>query len=99
MSSRLAEATIEEVDEDVARLLNRANSHDGFAAQRGVWFNPPILVQYEAGNAFIRHVNERIAEFPFVFRALSSVPSGARSWTSERARARSAFRSPHWATA
>ena len=74
---QMAGATIEEVDEDVARLLNRASSHDGFAAQRGVWFNPPILVQYEAGNAFIRHVNERIAEFPFVFRALSAVPPGA----------------------
>lgn len=74
---QMAEATIEEVDEEVAHLLNRANSHDGFAAQRGVWFNPPVLVRYEAGNALIRHVNERIAEFPFVFRALASVPPGA----------------------
>jgi hypothetical protein len=73
---QMAEGSIEQVDHDIARLLNHANSHTGFAAQRNVWFNPPVLVRYESGNAFIRHVNERIAELPFVFRALASVPAG-----------------------
>jgi hypothetical protein len=73
---QMAEGSIEEVDHDIARLLNHANSHDGFAAQRNVWFNPPVLVQYESANAVIRHVNERIAEVPFVFRALAAVPVG-----------------------
>jgi 2-polyprenyl-3-methyl-5-hydroxy-6-metoxy-1,4-benzoquinol methylase len=74
---QMAEGSIEQVDEGIARLLNHANSHDGFAAQRYVWFNPPVLVQYEPENAVVRHVNERIAEVPFVFRSLASVPTGA----------------------
>lgn len=75
---QLAEGRIEEMDQDVARLLNYANTDTGFAAQRGLWFNPPVLVQYESGDADVRHVNERVAEVPFVFRALASVPAGAR---------------------
>ena len=72
----VADGTVEEIDDGVARLLNRAASHDGFAAQQNVWFNSPVLVQFAPGEAFIAHVNERIAEYPFVFRALSSFPPG-----------------------
>jgi hypothetical protein len=43
---QIAEGSIKQVDREVARLLNYANSHMGFAAQRGMWFNPPVLVQY-----------------------------------------------------
>jgi Methyltransferase domain len=74
---QIAEGSIKQVDREVARLLNYANSHMGFAAQRGMWFNPPVLVQYTEGDATIRHINERIAEVPFVFRALARVPLGA----------------------
>jgi hypothetical protein len=74
---QITEGPIEQIDSGVARLLNRANSHEGFAAQRGMWFNPPVLVQYEPGDAVIRHVNERIAEAPFVFQSLAGVPRGA----------------------
>jgi 2-polyprenyl-3-methyl-5-hydroxy-6-metoxy-1,4-benzoquinol methylase len=74
---QIAEGSIEQVDQQIARLLNHANSHEGFAAQQSVWFNPPVLVQYAPRKAFIRHVNERIAELPFVFRALAPVSPGA----------------------
>ena len=74
---QIAEGSIEQMDERIARLLSYANSHEGFAAQRSAWFNPPVLVQYAKGEAFIAHVNERIAEVPFVFRMLASVPPGA----------------------
>jgi 2-polyprenyl-3-methyl-5-hydroxy-6-metoxy-1,4-benzoquinol methylase len=73
----IADGSIEQIEHDVAHLLNYANSHDGFAAQRGVWFNPPVLVQYKPGDAFIGHVNERIAEVPFVFQAIARIPRGA----------------------
>jgi hypothetical protein len=76
-SYQLAAGTIEQVDSEVARLLNYANSDSGFAAQEGVWFNPPVLVEYDVGKATVRHVNERIAEVPFVFKALARVPPGA----------------------
>jgi hypothetical protein len=76
-SYQLAARTIEQVDSEVARLLNYANSDSGFAAQEGVWFNPPVLVEYDVGKATVRHVNERIAEVPFAFQALARVPSGA----------------------
>jgi 2-polyprenyl-3-methyl-5-hydroxy-6-metoxy-1,4-benzoquinol methylase len=74
---QIAEGSIEQVDHRIARLLSYANSHEGFAAQRSAWFNPPVLVQYAPGEALIAHVNERIAEVPFVFMTLASVPSGA----------------------
>jgi hypothetical protein len=74
---QLAAETIEQMDDELARLLNYANSDSGFAAQEGVWFNPPVLVEYDVGKATVRHVNERIAEVPFVFQALARVPPGA----------------------
>jgi 2-polyprenyl-3-methyl-5-hydroxy-6-metoxy-1,4-benzoquinol methylase len=74
---QIAEGSIEQLDANVARLLNYANSHKGFAAQRAVWFNPPVLVQYQPGEAYIGHVNERIAEVPFVFQAIARIPRGA----------------------
>ena len=74
---QIAEGSMEQVDDGIARLLSYAGSHEGFAAQRSLWFNPPVLVQYAPGEAFIAHVNERIAEVPFVFRTLAAVPRGA----------------------
>jgi hypothetical protein len=70
--------SIEELDEFTARILNYGLSHEGFAAQENLWFNPPILVAYESQNVALRWVNERVAEVPYTFRALSRVPPGAR---------------------
>ena len=51
----------------------------GFAAQRNLWFNPPVLVQYAPGEAFIAHVNERIAESPSSSGRLRRCPGAPRS--------------------
>lgn len=73
----LVGATLEQLDAGNARLLDYAESHSGFAAQRSLWFNPPIALRYAAGSVEVAGVNERIAEIPFVYRALSRVPPGA----------------------
>ena len=67
----------EEIDDNIARVLNYEASHQGFAAQSGLWFNPPLLVGYEPTRVELRWVNERVFEVPYVFRALASVEPGA----------------------
>jgi SAM-dependent methyltransferase len=62
---------LDELDWFTANVLNWAASHEGFAAQANLWFNPPR-------NAVLQWVNERIAEVPYAFRALCQVPPGAR---------------------
>ena len=66
------------LDAPRAAFLNWATGPDGYAAQAGVWFNPPIPVHYEAGAAGVLLVNERIVEQPFVFAALAGLPDGVR---------------------
>jgi SAM-dependent methyltransferase len=73
-----AELSLAELDEKLARILNYAAGHKGFAAQANLWFNPPILVGYDRGDVGVRWINERIVEVPYLFRALSRVPLGAR---------------------
>ena len=68
----------EEIDENTARVLNYASSHEGYAAQAGLWFNPSLLVAYQPQQVELRWVNERIVEVPYAFRALSAVqPPGS----------------------
>jgi 2-polyprenyl-3-methyl-5-hydroxy-6-metoxy-1,4-benzoquinol methylase len=74
----LAHGAIEDLHGSAVKLLNYAAGHEGFAAQRHLWFNPPVHVQYADSEAFVDGVNERIAEVPFVLRALAEVPLGAR---------------------
>ena len=71
-----AEHPLEDLDDDVARILNYASSHDGFASQANLWFNPPVLVGYASGDVGVQWVNERVAEVPYAFQALSRVPGG-----------------------
>lgn len=75
---RRADGAVTDVDEDVAQLLNYAESHRGFAAQRSLWFNPPISLAYRPGDVEVVSANERIAEVPYVFRALAPLPRGSR---------------------
>jgi SAM-dependent methyltransferase len=70
--------SLAELDETIVPILNYAASHEGFASQANLWFNPPILVAYEPHGVAVRWVNERVAEVPYVFRALSRVPPGAK---------------------
>jgi SAM-dependent methyltransferase len=70
--------SVDEIDEIIARLLNYASSHEGYAAQANLWFNPSLLVAYEPRRVALRWVNERIVEVPYAFRALSRVQPHAK---------------------
>src|SRR5205823_3163163 len=74
---RLSEGTVDDLDAPAARLLNYAESHRGFAAQRNLWFNPPVSLSYYDGGVAVGQVNERIVELPYVLRALADVLPGA----------------------
>ncbi len=63
---------------NLARLIDLASGPDGFAAQAGVWFNPPIALEHRPGAVRVAQVNERIVEQPFAFRALAGLPPGSR---------------------
>ncbi len=60
-----------------AQLLDYASGFDGFAAQAGLWFNPPVCVSYVEGDVRLGPVNERIVEIPFVLGALAALPAGS----------------------
>jgi 2-polyprenyl-3-methyl-5-hydroxy-6-metoxy-1,4-benzoquinol methylase len=70
--------SVDEIDDNTARVLNYASSHEGFAAQENLWFNPSLLVAYRPQGVELRWVNERIAEVPYAFRALSGLRPGAK---------------------
>jgi hypothetical protein len=72
-----AGASLIDLDELTASILNYSSSHEGFAAQANLWFNPPVLVGYGAREVDLRWVNERIVEVPYAFRALARVPLGS----------------------
>ena len=61
-----------------AVLLNRGESYEPFAGEKGLWFNPPITLRYSVGDVELRDINERIVEVPFVFRTLTKLAVGAR---------------------
>src|SRR5215218_6157206 len=73
---RLTTGSPAELDAEVAHLLNYAESHRGFAAQRRLWFNPPVSLKYEPHGIKLVEVNERIAEIPFAYRALARIDRG-----------------------
>jgi SAM-dependent methyltransferase len=75
---RLATGSPADLDAEVARLLNYAESHRGFAAQRQLWFNPPLSLAYEPRGVKLVEVSERAAEVPYAYRALARVEPGAR---------------------
>ena len=69
---------LERLDAAHAEYLNWATGAEGYAAQAGLWFNPPVPVHHRAGAVEPLLVNERIAEHPFVFGALAALAPGAR---------------------
>jgi SAM-dependent methyltransferase len=73
-----ADHSLEDLDDVLARILNYASSHEGFASQANLWFNPPVLVGYASGHVGVRWINERVAEVPYAFRSLSRVPPGGK---------------------
>ncbi|MDP8968242.1 MAG: DUF268 domain-containing protein, partial [Actinomycetota bacterium] len=69
---------LEQLDAPRAAYLNWAHGPHGYAAQGGLWFNPPVPVHHDAGAVQPLLVNERIVEHPFVFGALAGLPQSAR---------------------
>lgn len=61
-----------------AHLLNFAESHRGYAAQRGLWFNPPLSLGYRPGDVGIGNINERILEVPYTLANVATAPVGSR---------------------
>lgn len=59
-------------------LLNHAESHTGFGAENGLWFNPAVNLRYSTGNVQLGEVNERIVEVPYVFEAMAGLDIGSR---------------------
>jgi hypothetical protein len=66
-----------QLDAPRAAYLNWATGPDGYAAQAGLWFNPPVPVHHAPGAMDVLLVNERIAEQPFVFGAIARAFDGA----------------------
>lgn len=69
---------IDRLDADTARLIGFADSHLGFAAQRGMWTNPPLTLAYRDRSVELGSVNERIVEMPYAFRALRGLEAGEK---------------------
>ncbi|WP_320670481.1 class I SAM-dependent methyltransferase [Patulibacter defluvii] len=70
------EVGLERLGPAAAALLNWANGPHGFAAQAGLWFNPPAPVEHREGAVDLLHVNERIVEQPWVFGAVAAATGG-----------------------
>jgi hypothetical protein len=66
------------LDAPRAAYLNWAGGPEGYAAQAGLWFNPPVPVHHVAGGVEVLLVNERIVEQPFVFGAVAQLAGRAR---------------------
>ncbi|HEY2720007.1 MAG TPA: DUF268 domain-containing protein [Solirubrobacteraceae bacterium] len=75
---RAADSPLEQLDGAVANLVNHALGHRGFAAQAGLWFNPPVTVELTDGAARLAGINERIVEMPYALGALARLTAPAR---------------------
>ncbi len=65
-----ATSSLERLDASRAAYLNWSAGPEGYAAQAGMWFNPPVPVEHLPGEVQPLLVNERIVEQPWVFAAL-----------------------------
>jgi hypothetical protein len=75
---RLLSGKPADLDDKAASLLQHESSSAGLAAQSGLWFNPPVSIEYHAGEVALGTANERAAEVPYVFRGLAGLEPGAR---------------------
>jgi hypothetical protein len=75
---RLMSGRPSDLDDKASALLNQEGGSRGLAAQSGLWFNPPVSIEYRPGAVEIGRVNERAAEVPYVFRGLAGLAPGAR---------------------
>ncbi|MFN8525604.1 MAG: DUF268 domain-containing protein [Chloroflexota bacterium] len=77
-AQELVDRPLNELGSGAAALLNYAISHRGFAAQAGLWFNPPLWVEHRAGDVVIGGMNERIVEVPYVTNRIGTLPPGSK---------------------
>jgi hypothetical protein len=77
-SASLSGDAVTDLDAESARFLNHAVGHTGFAAQRGLWFNPPVSLSYGPQDVRPENVNERVVELPYVLRATAGLAPEAR---------------------
>jgi 2-polyprenyl-3-methyl-5-hydroxy-6-metoxy-1,4-benzoquinol methylase len=75
---RTSQGPLSELDGALASAINRANGHQGFAAQAKLWFNPAMTIELGEGSAAISGVNERIVELPFALGRLGRLDPPAR---------------------
>lgn len=75
---QIGHGPLSELDGPLADAINVASGHRGFAAQAGLWFNPPVTVELGEGSAVISDVNERIVELPFAMSQLVRLSPPAR---------------------
>lgn len=73
-AAHAAGAQLDQLDGAEAAYLNWVAGPDGYAAQAGTWFNPPVPVEHFPGEVKPLLVNERIVEQPWVFAALPPSP-------------------------
>lgn len=78
MARVVSDQKLRDLDQQSADLINFAQSHRGFAAQEGLWLNPPVVIEHRAGEVRLATVNERIVEIPFAMRALGGIEVGGR---------------------
>ncbi len=70
--------SVAQLDSMLSDVANYASSHQGWASQSGLWFNPAISVAHAPGGLHVADINERVAEIPFVFAAMGALPQGSR---------------------
>lgn len=63
-----------ELSAPVAAALTWADGPDGYAAQAGLWFNPPVPLEHREGGVGVLLVNERVIEQPWVFAQVGLRP-------------------------
>lgn len=74
MNSAWPAATIAQLKQPTADFMQWANSEKGFAAQAGLWFNPPVEVCYREGSVHANQIHERIVEIPFALASIRELP-------------------------
>ncbi len=72
-----AARAVAELNATEAKFIDFADGHEGFAAQSGLWMNPPVVLHHEKGRVRLGGINERILEIPYVFRAAATLAPGA----------------------
>jgi SAM-dependent methyltransferase len=76
--ARLLSGKPSDLDDKTAALLQHESGSEGLAAQSGLWFNPPVSLEYRPGEVALGTANERAAEVPYVFRGVAGLDPGAR---------------------